>query len=125
MKSFFSLIFLPFRWAWKFLTIGAAIISSLFLLCSITLLLVLLFYHPKTEVPDGAALVLAPQGNIVEKKSALDPMTRVINNMAGAPLHEELQLQDIIDTIRSAASDDRIKLLVIVPDHLKQAGLNQ
>lgn len=125
MKSLFSLIFLPLRWAWKFLTTAAAIFSSLLLLSFITMVLVLLFYHPKTEVPDGAALVLAPQGDIVEKKSALDPMTRVINNMAGAPLHEELLLQDIIDTIRAAASDDRIKLLVIVPDHLKQAGLNQ
>jgi protease-4 len=125
LKSFFSLIFLPFRWAWKFLTTGAAIISSLLFLSFIILLLVLLLYHPKTEVPDGAALVLAPQGNIVEKKSVLDPMTRMINNMAGAPLHEELLLQDIIDTIRAAASDDRIKLLAIVPDHLKQASLNQ
>jgi protease-4 len=89
------------------------------------MILVLLLYHPKTEVPDGAALVLAPRGDIVEKKSALDPITRMINNMAGVPLHEELLLQDIIDTIRAAATDDRIKLLVIVPDHLKQAGLNQ
>lgn len=125
MKTILSLISLPFRWTWKFLTTGAAIVSSLFLLSFIIMILVLLLYHPKTEVPDGAALVLAPQGNIVEKKSALDPMTRVINNMAGAPLHEELLLQDIIDTIRAAANDDRIKLLVIVTDHLKQASLNQ
>lgn len=125
MKTFFSLISLPFRWTWKFLTIGAAIVSSLLLLSFIIMILVMLLYHPKTEVPNGAALVLAPRGKIVEKKSALDPMTRVINNMAGVPLHEELQLQDIIDTIRAAAVDDRIKLLLVIPDHLKQASLNQ
>ncbi|MBW1751275.1 MAG: hypothetical protein JRJ37_11390, partial [Deltaproteobacteria bacterium] len=64
MKTIFSLISLPFRWTWKFLTTSAAIVSSLFLLSFIIMILVLLLYHPKTEVPDGAALVLAPRGDI-------------------------------------------------------------
>ena len=125
MKKVFTLFSLFFRWTWKFLTTGAAIVSSFFLLSTITLILFLLLYHPETEIPDGSALVLAPWGDIVEKKSPLDPMSRLISNMAGAPLHEELMLQDIIDGIRAAAADDRIKLLVIATDHMGQAGLNQ
>ena len=125
MKKIFSLISLLFRFAWKLLTVGAAVISGIFLLAGITMFLVLFFYRPETEVPEGSALVLAPRGNIVEQKSPLDPMSRLINNMAGVPLHEELLLQDIIDGIRAAATDERIKLLVLAPDHLTQASLNQ
>ena len=79
------------------LTVGAAVISGLFLLAGITMFLVLFFYSPETEVPDGSALVLAPRGNIVEQKSPLDPISRLINNMAGVPLHEELLLQDRLE----------------------------
>lgn len=125
MKKIFNLISLVVRFAWKLLTVGAAVISGIFLLAGITMFLILFFYNPEIEVPDGSALVLAPRGNIVEQKSPLDPMSRLINNMAGVPLHEELLLQDIIDGIRAAAADKRIKLLVLAPDHLAQANLNQ
>ena len=125
MKKIFGLISLLFRFIWKLLTVGAAVVSGLFLLAGITMFLVLFFYSPETEIPNGSALVLAPRGNIVEQKSPLDPVSKLINNMAGVPLHEELQLQDIIDGIRSAATDGRIKLLVLAPDHLTQASLNQ
>ncbi len=104
---------------------SATIISGIFLLSGIALILFLLFYQPITEIPDGAALVLAPRGNIVEQKSPLDPMSRMINNMTGAPIHKELRLQDIIEGIRAAAKDDRIKLLVLAPDHINRASLNQ
>jgi protease-4 len=114
-----------FRWTWKFLTTGITVLSSLILLVSLSLLLFTLLHQPTTEVPDGAALVFAPRGNIVEKKSPLDPMTRVINRMAGVPLHEELLRQDVIDALRAAADDDRIKLLVLAPDHLKKISLDQ
>ena len=125
MKKIFGLISLLFRFTWKFLTVGAAVISGLFLLAGITMFLLLFLYQPETNVPDGSALVLAPRGNIVEQKSPLDPISQLINKMAGVPLHEELQLQDIIEGIRAAAADDRIKLLVLAPDHMTQASLNQ
>ncbi len=125
LRTLFGLISLLFRFIWKFLTVGAAVISGLFLLAGTAMFLFLFFYSPETKVPEGAALVLAPRGKIVEHKSALDPMTRLINNMAGIPLREELQLQDIIEGIRRAADDDRIKLLVLAPDRLTSASLNQ
>jgi protease-4 len=125
LKKIIGLISLFFRLIWKLLTVGAAVISGLFLLATITIFLLLFLYQPATEVPDGCALVLAPRGEIVEQKSPLDPMSRLINNLAGIPLREELQLQEIIDGIRAAAADSRIKLLVLAPDHLTRASLNQ
>ncbi len=125
MKRIFSLTGRVFRWLWKFLTTGITVLSSLILLVSLGMVLFAVLHQPSVTVPEGAALVLAPRGNIVEKKSPLDPMTRVINKMAGIPLYEELYVQDVIDGIRAAADDERIKLLLLVPDHLKQASLDQ
>ena len=125
MKTIFSLISVFFRWSWKILTTGLAVLSGLMVLSTIVLVAFLVLYQPVTEIPDGAALVLAPQGDIVEKKSPLNPMSRVLSNLAGATIDEELLLQDAIDGIRAAAVDPRIKLLVIAPDRMEKAGLNQ
>ena len=125
MKKIFSLFSLTFQWTWKILRTGTAIVSSLLLFSTIGLFLFLLLHQSTIEIPDGSALVLAPRGNIVEKRSPLDLMSKLINNMAGLPLHEELLLQDAIKGIRAAANDKRIKLLVIAPDQMGDASLNQ
>lgn len=78
-----------------------------------------------TAVPDGAALVLAPRGNILEKKLPVNPAEELSGLFSNAPQRKELFLQDIISGLRAAAKDSRIKLLVILPDQLEQAGLNQ
>lgn len=125
MKKIFHCIFLFFKWTWKFLSIGLTLISSLIMLSFLAMILFATHKQPLTTIPHGAALVLSPRGDIVEQKSPLDPMSKIINNMAGIPLHEELLLQDAIDAIQTAAVDDRIKLLVINPDHMAAATLNQ
>ena len=125
MKTIFSLIGRCFRLSLKILTTGLAVLSGLMVLSTIVLVAFLVLYQPVTDVPDGAALILAPRGDIVEKKSPLDPVSQMLSNMAGAPMNTELLLQDVIDGIRGAANDDRIKLLVIIPDRMKQASLNQ
>ncbi len=112
-------------WGWKALTTGAKVATNLIFLLSVLLIAGLFFFHPKTTVPDGAALVLAPEGDIVEQRSPIDPMARILNKITGAPVHEETLLQDILDAINTAADDDRIKLLVLAPSELKDVGLNQ
>ncbi len=79
----------------------------------------------QVEIEDGSALVLAPYGSILEKKSSLDPLENFFHFLDGSFQPEEFLLQDIIDGIYSAAQDDRIQLLVLAPDHLEQIGLNQ
>ena len=78
-----------------------------------------------TAVPDGAALVLAPRGSILEKKLPVNPAEELSGLFSNAPQRKELFLQDIISGLRAAAKDSRIKLLVILPDQLEQAGLDQ
>ncbi|MCI5150771.1 MAG: hypothetical protein D3916_15540, partial [Candidatus Electrothrix sp. MAN1_4] len=76
------------------------------------------------DIEDGSALVLAPYGSILEKNSSLDPLENFLHLLDGSG-QEEFLVQDIIDGIQRAAHDDRIQLLVLVPDRLEQAGLNQ
>ncbi len=125
MKKFFLVIAVFFRFLWKFLTTGAAVISTLILLISLVLLASIFLRRPLTELPENAALVLAPRGSIVEKKSPLDPLSKALSNLAGEPVHEELLIQDVIEGIRTAGSDGRVKLLVIAPDRLQQVSLDQ
>ncbi len=125
IKKFFKLISLLFYWVWKILATGAAVVTTLFLLSTAALVLFILLQDNDITIPDGAALVLAPQGNILEKKAGKDPFVRMIDAMAEVPKQKGLLLQDILDGIRAAASDQRIKLLVIAPHLLQQASLNQ
>lgn len=110
---------------WKILTVGTALLSTVLFLCFIGLFLMLLGHQPKTEIEPGSALVLAPYGSVLEKESLLGPAARMLHAIDGTPQHTELLLQDIISGIRAAADDDRIKLLVLAPDRLQYAGLDQ
>ncbi len=125
MKTFFLYIAAFFRFIWKFLTTGAAVLSTLIVLAFLALAVSMFFKQPLSELPENAALVFAPRGSIVEKKSPFDPMARILSDVSGAAIHEELLIQDVIEGIQTAASDSHIKLLVIAPDRLEHASLDQ
>ena len=125
MSKAFRILFLPLVWLWKFLSSGLTVLSNLLFLSLFLIGLAVFFYTPKVEVPLHSALVLALEGNIVEERSPLDPVTRGLNHLAGVPLHGETFLQDIIDTIDTAADDQRITLLVLNTNHMGTASLDQ
>ncbi len=62
-------------------------------------------------IPAKAALVIAPEGEIVEQLSG-DPIQRAIDQARGTARSETL-LRDLTDSIRAAANDKRIPVLVI------------
>ena len=70
--------------------------------------------------PD-TALVLRPQGDIVEEYSGT-PLDFALEQAAGA-LRSETRLRDLTAAIRRAADDDRIVRLVIDPAYLWRVGL--
>ncbi|HVC31590.1 MAG TPA: S49 family peptidase, partial [Steroidobacteraceae bacterium] len=72
-------------------------------------------------VPDRAALVVAPQGRIVEQLSG-DPVQRAIANAQGQA-RQETRLWDLVEAIRAAATDGRIRVLVLHLDQMQGAGL--
>ncbi len=125
MKKAFTFIAVFFIWIWKIFKTGTLIASNLLFLLFFIVLIALFVGHPAKKIPNRTALILNPEGNIVEQRSALDPIARAVNSFAGVSKHEETPLQDILDVINTAAGDDRIRMLVLSPSHLGRVGLNQ
>src|ERR1700678_3890076 len=74
-------------------------------------------------VPRSAALVIAPEGEIVEQLSG-DPVRRALGQASGGPAPETL-LRDVTDAIAAAKSDARIKLIVLDLGSLDASGLSK
>jgi protease-4 len=124
VKKIFVFLGILFHWLWKLLSMGSTLITNLFFLI-ILVLLVSFFIEPEIDVPDGSALILAPTGDLVEKRTVIDPISNFINDFAGSPLPEETLLQDVLDVINAASNDDRIKIMVMNLNDLNRGSLNQ
>jgi protease IV len=74
-------------------------------------------------VPRSAALVIAPEGELVEQLSS-DPVRRALGQASGGPAPETL-LRDVTDAITAAKSDSRIKLIVLDLGSLDSSGLSK
>ena len=72
-------------------------------------------------VPERAALVVEPQGQLVEQLSG-DAVERAIENAQGEG-PEQTSLWDLVHAIRAGATDDRIRVLVLNLDEMGNAGL--
>jgi protease-4 len=72
------------------------------------------------SVPERAALVVKPEGRLVEQLSG-DPVQRAIENAQGQERPQTL-LWDLVDAVRAAATDKRIRVLVLDLDDLQGAG---
>lgn len=75
------------------------------------------------RMPREAALIIAPQGVLVDQLSG-DPFERAVAQIRGIPLSETL-LKDLIDAIREARDDDRIETLVLQLDAMTGSGLSK
>ena len=75
------------------------------------------------RIPREAALIIAPQGVLVDQLSG-DPFERAIARARGIPSNETL-LKDLIEAIREAQDDDRIQVLVLQLDAMTGSGLSK
>jgi protease-4 len=106
---------------WRGLCFCRELVGNLIFLVLVILILAIFFYDREKEVPDGAALLLSLQGDIVEEKTE----TIFSSRLFGEPVREEMLLRDVIDVVESARDDDRIKALVLDMRDLSNAGLNK
>ncbi len=74
-------------------------------------------------VPHSAALIIAPEGELVEQMAS-DPVRRAFGQASGGPAPETL-LRDVTDAIAAAKSDSRIKLIVLDLGNLGSSGLSK
>jgi protease-4 len=72
------------------------------------------------SMPTRAALVIAPEGEIVDQLSG-DPIERALTQARGQGRNETL-VWDLIDAIRAAAKDKRIPVIVIDTENFAGAG---
>jgi protease-4 len=73
------------------------------------------------RIPAAAALLVAPEGTLVEQLSG-DPLDRAVAQARGDG-HTEVLLWDLTDSIRAAAADKRIKAVALDLDKFEGATL--
>jgi protease-4 len=115
LKGFFGLV-------WRILE-GIRRVLHLVLLLVIFGFILAALHTSIPIVPHSAALVIAPEGELVEQLAS-DPLRRALGQASGGPAPETL-LRDVIDAIAAAKSDARIKLIVLDLDSLESSGLSK
>ena len=109
MKSLFRAFRYLIRGFWQVLSACRVIAGNLILLALIVLFISIFFYDGKKDIPNEAALILSPQGDIVIQKTE----TVLSSRLMGEASQEETLLKDIIDVIDHARDDQRVKVLVL------------
>jgi protease IV len=102
---------------------GIRKLLHLFLLLGIFLIVLAALSREQPQIPRAAALVIAPQGVLVDQLRG-DPFERALARAQGTGLQETL-LKDLIEAVRAATNDDRIKALVLQLDGLTDSGLSK
>src|ERR1700722_3502753 len=115
LASFFGLV-------WRILE-GVRRVLHLILLLVIFGFILAALHTSIPTVPRSAALVLAPEGELVEQLST-DPVRRAFGQASGGPAPETL-LKDVTDAILLAKHDSRIKLIVLELNNLSPSGLSK
>jgi protease-4 len=83
-------------------------------------------WRARPKVPDGAALVVRPEGTIVEQVSSADPIERLVSQSAGVgSAAKETLLKDLLEAIREAKDDRRIKAIYLDVDDMTGSGLTK
>ncbi len=97
-----------YRGVARFLAFLRAAIANLIVLGIIAVVVLALIALPDRDVPEGAALLLKPNGAVVEQEGGSDPLT-----LLGAGSLAETRLSDILRAIETAGEDERIGALVL------------
>ena len=114
IRRFFSLF-------WNTVSALRRFVFNLLFLFLVLFLIGVIFFDSDEDVPEGVALILSPEGNIVEQKSETLPSSLIF----GEPAKDETVLKDIIDVIDYAKEDDRIEVLVLDLRKMRGAGISK
>lgn len=109
-----------FRYCWLFLD-GFRKVLHLVLLLLLFGLILVAASPPLPLIPKTAALLIEPQGELVEQSTG-GPLDRVVAEAAGQK-EFEVRLRDVVEAIRHAKDDARIKVLVLNLDGVTGGGI--
>ncbi|MGF1757422.1 signal peptide peptidase SppA [Photobacterium sagamiensis] len=114
MKVIFKGIGKIFQAIWKLISFTRQFILNLFFLIIVGAIIFALSQDSQEpELPEEAALVLDLSGPIVEQRSYINPIDSIASNVLGQQPVQENVLFDIVETIRTAATDKSITGLVL------------
>ena len=115
-KSIFSML----RHVWSFIDGTRRAVMNLIVLVIIVAIIVAIV-HPGPTVPSGgAALLVRPVGTLVDQ-ATFDPSFSFLSSEQ----QKETPLPNLLEAIRAAREDSRIKLLVLETDGIESSGLSK
>lgn len=102
----------------------AIILNGLFLF------MLLLFFgsligQPPIVVQPGSALLVNPDGVLVDQLTYVDPLETLLADSLDNDLQQEVLLQDVLEAIDAAATDSNISSLVLMPGNLEASGFSK
>lgn len=111
----------PFRGIWRLIDILRQVLANLLLLVLVTAIALVWWLNRAPDIADGSVLFLAPEGRLVEAATPPAP-TDLLQGGRGV---SEVVLDDLLVAIRRAATDKRIRALVIETDRLGPAPITK
>ena len=126
MKNIFAALTTLFRWTGKILSTTRSILGNLLFLLIVVMILTTFFFEKKPPIIHNAALILSLAGNIVEEKHSTNPISELMGELSHTKQSPaETRFQDILDAIHFAATDNRIKCILLDLHDLGTVGLDQ
>ncbi len=100
-------------------------LNFVFFLIIVLIISVIVSSDGKPKVENGVALVLQPNGFIVEQLTYTDPIDKAMQEATGSQDAPETSLYDLIEALDNAKDDKRITSLVISTSYLWGAGVTK
>ncbi len=109
------------RGFWHFIRALRIGIANVIFLALLLVFLFFLFGGEKQSVKNKSMLLLAPTGSVVDQRSFVDPLARMINPDAAL---NETPLYDLIEVVQQAADDRRIVGIALDLDELQSIDVS-
>ncbi|WP_286232422.1 signal peptide peptidase SppA [Thalassotalea sediminis] len=102
------------------------IVNIVFFIVLFAIIIALSNDETEIIVPNKAALVLNIEGEVVEQKHDINPFDAFLNEAMDQPDERpEVLLQDILDVISTAKTDDRIQVIVLKLENMTRASITK
>jgi len=81
--------------------------------------------QPPVVVETGSALLINPEGTLVDQLTFVDPLNVLMSDSLGSAGTGEILLRDLLAAIEFAATDNDISSIVLVLNNLNASGLSK
>lgn len=112
-----------FRGLMAFLSTLRILVTNLVFIVFLVVLFNVFFADKAQVIPSKGALIINPQGTIVEQLSYQDPLSQFLGE--SDPYQSESELQTLIDALYLAKDDPRITAGVMYLDYLAFSGISK